>query len=124
MEGRSRLRVGGLAAGISYLALAAGNRDVVEALEIMGRPERPNFAELYRVYEIIEHAGALRAAMRSAAVPETSRMLFTRTVKHPDASGADARHARSRQVPPKSPMTIEEARTMISQLLAAWMNSL
>lgn len=124
MEGRGRLRVGGVAAGTSYLELAARNRDVAEALEIMGRPERPNFAQLYRVYEIIEHAGALRAAMQSAAVPETSRTLFTRTANHPAASGADARHARSRQAPPRNPMTIEEARTMISQLLAAWMGSL
>jgi hypothetical protein len=124
MEGRSRLRVGGVAAGTSYLELASRNGDVAEALEIMGRPERPNFAELHRVYEIIEHAGALGAAIKSAAVPETSRTLFIRTANHPDASGADARHARSRQVPPKRPMTIAEARTMISRLLAAWTNSL
>jgi hypothetical protein len=107
-----------------YLALAARSTDVAEALEIMGRPESLNFAELYKVYEIIEHAGALKAAMKSAGVPETSRALFSRTANHPDASGADARHARSRQAPPKNPMTIEEALTLIRRLLVAWMDSL
>lgn len=119
LEGRGRLRVGGLAAATSDLGLAARDRDVAEALEIMGQPEPPNFAQLYRVYEIIEHTGALKAAMQSAAIPATPMTLFTRTANHPDASGADSRHARSRQDPPKEPMTIAKARILISRLLAA-----
>jgi hypothetical protein len=111
-------------ATVAYIALAARNEDVAEALEIMGRAQPLNFAELYKVYEIIEHTGNLKAVMKSAAVAATTTRLFTRTANHPGASGETSRHARSNEQPPAKPMTLDEARRLIRTLVIAWMDSL
>jgi hypothetical protein len=52
------------------------------------------------------------------------RRLFKQTADHQDASGADSRHARNKQQPPKSPMQIDQARAMIRKLVTAWLESL
>ena len=82
----------------------------------MGRPAPPNFTALYKVYEIIEHAGGMNAAMKLAGVPRSRTRLFTRTANHPKASGDAARHARSNEQPPTNPMSLDEARAMIRTL--------
>ena len=85
------------------LATASSDADVAEALAIMGQPEPPNWVELYKVYEIIEHTGLLKAAMGAAGVSANQMSLLTRTACHPVAGGPGARHGRSRQDPPSSP---------------------
>lgn len=108
--------------GPGFMALTVTNSDVTEVLGIMGQP--PSWMELYKVYEIIRHAGGLKAAMKAAAITTTSMSVFTLTANHQDASGADARHARLPQLPPIKPMTMGQAQTMIGQLVTAWMASL
>ena len=110
--------------GPGRLAIAAANRDVAEVLQILGQPQPPNFAELYKIDEIIKSAGRLTAVMQSAGVSDKERRLFKQTADHQDASGADSRHARNKQQPPKSPMQIDQARAMIRKLVTAWLESL
>jgi hypothetical protein len=109
--------------GPGSLTVAGSNNDVAEVLDIMGRVETPNWVDLYKVYEIIEHTGMLNSAMNAAAVSKNRMSLFTRTANHEKASGPDARHSRSKQDPPKNPMTIEEARRLISALIRTWVES-
>ena len=110
--------------GPMSLTVAGSNNDVEEVLDIMGRAETPNWRDLYKVYEIIEHTGTLSSAMNSAAVSQNRMSLFMRTANHEKASGRDARHSRSKQDPPKNPMTIEEARRLISALIRTWVELL
>lgn len=110
--------------GPRYAALASVDADVAEVLEIMGRPEAPNWVDLYKVYEIIKYTGQLKMAMAGAGISSNRASLFVRTACHPDAGGPDARHGRSKQDPPKNPMPIGQARTMIGELVVAWMDLL
>lgn len=109
--------------GPAYAALAGCDSDVADVLGIMGHPEPPNWVELYKIYEIVEHTGRLKAAMDAAGISSRRISLFSRTACHPDAGGPDARHGRSRQDPPKNPMPIAKAREMIGDLVRAWMDS-
>lgn len=109
--------------GPGRLAIAATNRDAAEVLHILGQPQPPNFAELYRIDEIIKFSGLLTAVMKSADVSDKERRLFKQTADHQDASGSDSRHARNKQEPPKSPMSIDQARAMIGKLVTAWLDS-
>jgi hypothetical protein len=61
--------------------------------------------------------------MQSAGVSDKERKLFKQTADHQDASGADSRNARNKQQPPKIPMSIHQARAMISKLVTAWLDS-
>jgi hypothetical protein len=110
--------------GPRYAALASVDADVAEVLEIMGRPEAPNWVDLYKVYEIIEYTGQLKVAMAGAGISSNRASLFVRTACHPDAGGPDARHGRSKQDPPKNPMPIGQARAIIGELVVAWMDLL
>ena len=110
--------------GPGRLAAAETNHDVAEVLEILGRPEPPNFAELYKIDEIIKSSGRLAAVLQSAGISDQERKRFKQTADHQDASGADSRHARNKQQPPKHPMSIGQAREMINKLVAVWFDSL
>jgi hypothetical protein len=96
--------------GPRYAALASVDADVAEVLEIMGRPEAPNWVDLYKVDEIIEYSGQLKMAMAGAGISSNRASVFVRTACHPDTGGPDARHGRSKQDPPKNPMPISQAR--------------
>jgi hypothetical protein len=91
--------------------------DLAEAIVIMGgRDGEPNFEQLYSICEIITRAGVLKAVTLAApGVSEARVRLFKQTAQA-------SRHARMRGRPPRKPMPIQEARTMITLLLVAWMN--
>ena len=95
--------------GPKRLAAAETNHDVAEVLEILGRPKSPNFAELYKIDEIIKSGGRLPAVLQSAGISDQERKRFKQTADHQDASGADSRHVRNKQQPPKHPMSIDQA---------------
>jgi hypothetical protein len=109
--------------GPGYAKIAIANVDLSEALDIMGRPEPPTWVELYKVYEIVENTGTLKAAMTASGISSNQLSLFRQTACHPDAAGRDARHGRSKQEPPEKPMSLATARATIADLLRGWMDS-
>lgn len=102
-----------------WLALAALDADVGDALHMWSGSH--DWVNLYRVFEIIEGRADI-VASGWASRNEAER--FARTANHPDAVGADARHARSSVQPPPKPMTLEEAAAFIRRNLTAWLESL
>ena len=99
------------------------DKDLAEAVALIGRPHHEqDWGQLYKVLEIIEGAGVIHDVLRAAGVSKPKLKLFTRTANHQAASGRAARHARLREQPPKNPMPIQEARSMIRQLLVAWVH--
>jgi hypothetical protein len=110
--------------GPRYLTLAARDGDVAEVPRIMASSAGVNFVELYKVYEIIRHAGGLDAAMQAAGISKSIVSRFTRTANHQAAGGEIARHARSTEAPPANPMPIQEARGLIGRLVGAWAGTL
>ena len=105
----------------AYISLAAGNQDVAEVLQLLAKPDGPSFADLYKIHEIVEHTGHGKSALGSAGISKAAMSRFTRTANHQAASGSGSRHARSSEQPPKDPMTVDEARTMIRQLVTEWL---
>jgi hypothetical protein len=105
--------------GSGYLALAARDSDVAEALKIMAAV--PHFPELYKVREIVRSTGGLKAAMVAAGISENQMETFKRTADHQAASGEHSRHARATTQPPARPMAIADARAMFGRLVVAWM---
>ena len=108
----------------TYISLAAGNEDVTEVLQLLAKSDGPSFSDLYKIHEIVEHTGHSKSAMGSAGISKATMSRFTRTANHQTASGPESRHARSSGQPPKDPMTVDEARTMIRQLVTEWMKYL
>jgi len=104
--------------GPAYTEAASKNPHLTEALALMGEPGAElDFPRLYKIFEIIEHAGARNTVMRSAGISEGTIRRFTHTANY------EARHARGKIKPPKNPMPLPKARTIISQFLSAWINA-
>ncbi len=121
IEVRPNLSAGLTAAGPSpslapvYADLVSKNPDLDEAIALMGgRDGELNFEQLYKICEIITRAGMMKATRMSARISDADVRLFKQTAQ-------PSRHARLRGKPPKNPMPIQKARTMIGQLLAGWM---
>lgn len=110
--------------GLRHLAVAARNSDVAEVFTILGRPGAPHFAQLYKVWEILRHAGGIQTAMQPAGISENVMTRFKRTANHQAASGDNTRHARLHDAPPANPMSISEARALIGKLVDAWIATL
>jgi hypothetical protein len=90
----------------------------------MGQPRALHFPELYKVYEIMQHAGVLKVAMELAGVSHKEMSQFTLTANHQAVVGANPQHQELPQQVPLDRMRIDRARAMIGTLVIAWLLSL
>lgn len=86
------LKLHPLPAEPDYLTYAAQSTDVANVLEIMGQLRPPHFPELYKVYEIMQHANALKVAMELAGVSHKQISQFTLTANRQAVIDADLQH--------------------------------
>lgn len=99
-------------------ALAGSHPDVAEALGILGRTNPITFRELYDVYEIVRDSIQKDETMPNAVhellgVSKNGVSRFT-------VPAQKARHARS-TAEINNPMSLEEGRQFITELLNTWM---
>jgi hypothetical protein len=84
-----------------------------------------DWVSLYKAYEIVSDAvHGKREIVRRGWIPKESINRFTQTAQSRKALGDDARHASVKFHPPKNPMKIDEAKTIIGDLLLKWIDSL
>jgi hypothetical protein len=103
----------------AWMRAASGDPDAQEAVDLWSGAH--DWSRLYKVYEIVRaRADIMKAGWASRA----ELTLFKRTANHQDAAGSDARHARSRQHPPSSPMRLQEAEALLERILSAWLDTL
>jgi hypothetical protein len=105
-------------------ALAARNADVAEVLEIMGSPEPPEWADLFKVHEKIQDSiqGSIPKMGWASQADEDA---FGASANRRDVSGRDARHARrEKRPPPKRTMTVAQGREYIGDIVAKWLDYL
>lgn len=103
------------------LATAAGNADAEAALRLLGTPPL-DWVNLYRILDFVGHAkGGIQGIVTSGYASERELKCFKHTANSHDATGDDSRHGALNQEPPKDPMTIEEARTLIRSVVRQWL---
>ena len=84
-------------------------------------PDGPSFSDLYKIHEIVEQSGHGKSAMGSAGISKAAMSRFTRTANHqrPADLNLGTRDRRNSRL--KTRMTVDEARTMIRQLVTKWL---
>ena len=136
MQGRSRLRADATVLASdgaeqieqalpsnleSWLSLANTDWAVADALHFF---RENTWVSLYKVYEIIrKDAGGEPAMVRNgwAATEELNR--FRQTAQSRAALGDFARHALRELRPPSQPMTIQEAESLLREVMLNWLSS-
>lgn len=137
MVGTAEVRLGGLVAevvvsgseppgrpppvGPGQVGLAAFDRDVAEALALMGRTPELGWIELWKVYEIVRHNIRPAKVTSLGWVTTNDESAFTASANRPDISGQRARHARMPGHRPRRTMSERAGRQFISGLVAAWL---
>lgn len=110
------------------IELANHNTDIAKAFRLYGSLE-PSWRNLYLVLETVEKAvGGQGNLLKQTWLTDISGMkeaieLFKHTSNSYAAIGAEARHAKESIIPPETPMTIDEARTVIRTLLNEWVKT-
>jgi len=122
MEGRSRLTIGGDPPSATPLRSKFDSDPVLmEAVMRIGKSDTHSWDDLYKVYEVLKDgAGGRDSLLQRIGLTKKELDRFTRTANHPAASGELARHARMREQPPADPLSLEEGRQFIREMLQRW----
>jgi len=107
--------------GQVWIALAAADPNVREALELLGAGTL-TWDRLYKVFEIIKDdvGGDITKVGLATSADVTA---FTAGANRPDVSGSDARHARMPGATPRRAMSPEEGRQFTQAVVTAWVAS-
>ena len=105
----------------AWLALAERDRNVSAALHFFSVP---SWGNLYKVLEIVrDEIGNDDKLARTGWITRRDLSRFTQTAQSRDALGDEARHAAKKYKAPGNPMSLEEARVTIRELLVMWLRS-
>ena len=106
-----------------WLAIAAQSKAVAKVLRLVaGGPF--DWVNLYKAFEIVEaDVGGVDAVASAGWATKSSIRLFKHTANSPGAIGLESRHGKEANDPPPRPMTISEARSLVTSLIHAWLRS-
>lgn len=103
------------------LAASAGHSDAQDALRLLGTGPL-DWVNLYRILDYVRSAfGGIDGIEKAGLAAKSDLKRFTHTANSKTAAGDDARHGPTAQAPPKNPMTLDEARTLIRSILKGWL---
>lgn len=103
------------------LSVAEQDPDLEQVVRIYGS-RVPDWRDLYFILEVAEDAIGGSAA-EAGWVSEAERERFSHTANNRRAIGDLARHGHAKFAPPARPMTLADARSLIAELVRAWMRS-
>jgi hypothetical protein len=123
LSGEGRLLAGGdpgppLTAAL--LDAACTDAHYAQAVELFGSSPDLGWGDLYKIYELLEHAAGGRLRERTG-ISKSQEDAFTASANDAGISGIQARHAIPRKQQAKRSMTNPEAQELIRQMLAAWL---
>jgi len=81
-----------------------------------------DWRQLYAAFEIIEHdVGNSSTLLSLRWISRNQLNRFKRTANSPHILGLEARHGASMTVPPRDPMSADEAKIFIAKLIQRWL---
>lgn len=105
---------------ISEFVSAGNSSNIIhEVLKLSSNLE--NWVNLYRIYEVIEENIGGKEKIEDLGLASKTRIkLFKRTANSPQVLGCKARHGHKKHTPPKNPMSLNEAKALIKNLIIQW----
>ncbi len=105
----------------SFFKTSQNDANVNKALRIFGGREH-TWSNLYIIYEIIESdVGGKSVIVSNNWCSGKKIENFKRTANSLTAVGDEARHGKETSNPPPSPMLLDEAKTLIENILKKWL---
>lgn len=123
LSGEGRLFAGadpGPSLTAALLEAVRSDAHFAQAVELFGSSPDLGWGDLYKIYELLEHAAAGRLRER-VGISKSQEDAFTASANDAGISGIHARHAIPRKQQAKRSMTNREAQDFVRQMLAAWL---
>ncbi|NJD78871.1 MAG: hypothetical protein FIB08_17550 [Candidatus Methanoperedens sp.] len=106
----------------SWITVAQHDINVAKALRLFGK-DINDWVNLYRIYEVIESdVGDKSSIINKGWATENAIRRFKHTANSPGAIGDEARHG-NQTPPPKDPMALSEAKSLVETILRNWLCS-
>jgi hypothetical protein len=105
-----------------WLEAAGQDPAVAKALRLRNA-DGLSWVELYRIYEVVEGDVGRSHIVASGWVKDSEIRRFKHTANSVGACGDQARHGKESTQPPKNPMSLSQAKSLIDRLLKAWIGS-
>lgn len=109
----------------SWVEIGRNDANVAKVLRLWGVGPH-DWVSLYRIYEVVESdVGGFSTIVNMGWVTKSGIKRFKHTANSPGAIGDKARHGarHGKDIPPKSPMTFSEAKSLIETILHNWIRS-
>ena len=109
---------------VRIAAICARESAVAKAMRLFAAADARTWVGLYRIFEVIESdvGGQVALGKRPwGSVMDLER--FKRSANSVTVAGDEARHGKEHTVPPKNPMTLEEAGAYVEQLVRRWLEA-
>jgi hypothetical protein len=107
----------------SWAKMADQNEAVSKALRLFGANAK-DWVGLYRLWEVIEQdIGGIERIVAAGWATRDSLKRFKHTANSPIVVGDLARHGKEVTQPPKRPMDLSEARSLIEVILHSWLRA-
>lgn len=104
----------------SWITVARYDTSVAKVLRLYGSSEH-DWVGLYRIYEVIENdIGGVNRIVKNGWATNESIRLFKRTANSPGAIGDKSRHGGRATEPPKHPMKLSEAKSLVETIIHKW----
>ncbi|MFT4266911.1 MAG: hypothetical protein QM586_06790 [Xenophilus sp.] len=107
---------------VLFMMLACTDSTVAKAMRFVTEPDADAWTGLFRLFELIAHDLYARKTSIEAKgwASKTMQKRFEHTANS-SAAGDASRHGYEDRPPPGNPMSIENARSFVQQILHAWM---
>ena len=107
--------------GLAELANIAEYDKVLEKVLRLRNSEALEWVDLYRIFEVIESDVGKNRCTNNGWIANEDLKLFKHTANSVEAAGDMARHGKEPNKPPKNPMQLQDARTIIDDLINHWL---
>jgi len=104
-----------------WVRIAQQDKNVSKVLQFLGSMT-DDWVNLYRILEIVvKDVGGTKKIEEKGWATERAVKLFKHTSQSPDAIGHQARHGVQEEKPPRVPMPLSEARSLIKTIIHNWL---
>jgi hypothetical protein len=109
---------------ITIAELAIVDPAVAKTLRLVADPNFKSWVNLYRIHEVIDKdVGGENALKNKGWGSESDLKRFKHSANSVSVAGDLARHGKEDSLPPKNPMSIDEAAAYLNYVLESWITS-
>jgi hypothetical protein len=106
------------------VSVGIADEAVGKALSLLSKPDALTWVGLYRIHEMVESdIGGGRKLARMGWASARQQERFTHSANSVAVAGDAARHGRELGMPPRNPMSLDEAIAYCKYLVQAWIDS-